>query len=335
MLALAVLNLHYLNVPMSPCSDGDSFPDPLTFTVTTGGDRLDRWLAQAIPPDTGFSRSRLQKLIDQGQVQVNDRIETNKNSKVQQGDQIHITLPEPEPLDLVPETMDLNILYEDDHLILLNKPKGLVVHPAPGHSQGTLVNGLLAHCPHLPGIGGIQRPGIVHRLDKDTSGVMVVAKTDQALLSLQGQIREKTAQREYFGIVHGAMKEEAGRVEQPVGRHPVDRKRMAIVAEENGGRWAATQWQVQERLGNYTLVQFHLETGRTHQIRVHCAWLGHAIVGDALYGSGRSMGVKLQGQALHAYALRLQHPATGEPLEAIAPLPPEFLTLVQVLRRRA
>lgn len=317
-----------------PTNDVDSSEMILNLEVEDGGDRLDRWVAQAVPDALGLSRSRLQKLIEQGQVWVNGQAETHKKAKIKGGDRIKIWLPEPEPLKLQPESLNLDILYEDDQLILLNKPKGLVVHPAPGHAQGTLVHGLLAHCPHLPGIGGVQRPGIVHRLDKDTSGVMVVAKTDAALLSLQEQIRQKTAQRQYLGIIHGVPKIETGRVEQPVGRHPVDRKKMAIVPEEKGGRWAATRWQVQERLGNYSLLRFELETGRTHQIRVHCAHLGHPIVGDPLYSSGRAPKVKLQGQALHAYRLRLVHPITGDPLDAIAPPPPEFETLLAVLRRR-
>ena len=314
------------------CEDG---PEILTFVVTEGGDRLDRWVAQAVPEAAGLSRSRLQKLIEQGQVWLNGQPETHKKAKLKAGDCLKIQLPEPEPLDLQPEPMDLEILYEDSHLILLNKPKGLVVHPAPGHGQGTLVHGLLAHCPDLPGIGGVQRPGIVHRLDKDTSGVMVVAKTDLALLDLQRQIRQKTAQRQYLGIIHGVPKTETGRIEQPVGRHPIDRKKMAIVPEDKGGRWAATRWQVQERLGNYSLLRFDLETGRTHQIRVHCADLGHPILGDALYSSGRAPGLKLQGQALHAHRLCLVHPVTGKSLTAIAPPPPEFVKLLDLLRRRS
>lgn len=307
----------------------------LTLVVEVGGDRLDRWVAEAVPEEQGLSRSRVQKLIEQGRVWVNGQPETHKKTKLNQGDRLKIQLPEPEPLDLQPEPMDLDILYEDEHLILLNKPKGLVVHPAPGHGQGTLVHGLLAHCPDLPGIGGVQRPGIVHRLDKDTSGVMVVAKSDVALLHLQGQIRQKTAQRQYLGIIHGVPKTEAGRIEQPVGRHPIDRKKMAIVPEDQGGRWAATRWQVLERLRSYSLLRFDLETGRTHQIRVHCADLGHPILGDALYSSGRAPGIKLQGQALHAHVLRLVHPVTGESLTAIAPPPPEFVKLLEVLRRRS
>jgi 23S rRNA pseudouridine1911/1915/1917 synthase len=231
--------------------------------------------------------------------------------------------------------MPLDILYEDDSLIILNKSAGVVVHPAPGHEEDTLVNALLAHCDNLSGIGGVQRPGIVHRLDKDTTGAIAIAKTDRAHQHLQAQIKAKTAKREYLGILYGAPKAESGTIERPIGRHKRDRKKMAIVPVEQGGRPAVTHWQVQERLGNYTLMHFRLETGRTHQIRVHCADMGHPIVGDPLYASGRSVGVNLTGQALHAWRLTLEHPETGETLEAIAPLPHSLTKLLNVLRRRS
>ncbi len=201
----------------------------------------------------------------------------------------------------------------------------MVVHPSPGHTSGTLVNALLWHCrtesgeSTLSGIGGIQRPGIVHRLDKDTSGSIAVAKTDQAHQRLQAQFQTKTARRDYIAVVYGAPAVERGTIDLPIGRHPVDRKKMAIVPEEKGGRRAVTHWQIKERLGNYTLMNFELETGRTHQIRVHAAQLGHPIVGDPVYSSGRSIGVNLEGQALHAWRLRLQHPVSCEWIEAIAP----------------
>jgi 23S rRNA pseudouridine1911/1915/1917 synthase len=293
--------------------------------------RLDRYLAEQLPD---LSRSRIQQLIDDNQVMVNGVTCTSKKATVKQGDRIQVRIPEARPLALTPEPIPLDILYEDEHLLVVNKPSGLVVHPAPGHPEGTLVNALLAHCPDLVGIGGVQRPGIVHRLDKDTSGAIAIAKTDQAHQHLQAQFKAKTARRQYLGIVYGSPGTESGIVDQPIGRHPVDRKKMAVVPPEKGGRGAVTHWQVLERLGNFTLMQFQLETGRTHQIRVHCAFSGHPIVGDPVYGSGRSVGVNLTGQALHAWKLRLQHPITGEWLETIAAPPPEFATLLRVLRQR-
>jgi 23S rRNA pseudouridine1911/1915/1917 synthase len=288
-------------------------------------------LAQALPD---LSRSRIQNLIEQGQVQLNDQVCTSKKITVKLGDRITVEIPDAQPLDLQPEDIPLDILYEDDSLLIINKPAGLVVHPAPGHAGGTLVNALLAHCPNLPGIGGVQRPGIVHRLDKDTTGAIAIAKTDFAQQHLQAQLKAKTARREYLGVVYGVPKSESGTVDFPIGRHPVDRKKMAVVSVEKGGRSAVTHWQTLERLGNYTLMHFQLETGRTHQIRVHCAALGHPIVGDPVYSSGHSVGVNLPGQALHAWKLKLQHPMSGEFIEAIAPLPASFTTLLQVLRRR-
>lgn len=299
--------------------------------VEATGSRLDRYLTDHLPD---LSRSRIQKLIEQGHVWLNGAVCTSKKTTVQAGDRLHIEIPPAEPLDLQAEAIPLEILYEDDQLLILNKPTGLVVHPAPGHEAGTLVNALLAHCPALEGIGGVRRPGIVHRLDKDTSGAIAIAKTDQAHQNLQAQFKTKTAQREYLGIVYGAPSQSSGTIDLPIGRHPIDRKKMAVVPLEKGGRRAVTHWQIEERLGNYTLVRFQLETGRTHQIRVHSAQMGHPIVGDPVYGSGRSVGVNLPGQALHAWKLKLQHPITRNWIEAIAPLPSTFVTLLNVLRRR-
>ena len=304
----------------------------INLQVEEKADRIDRYLSQHLPD---LSRARIQQLIEQGQVQVNDKICTSKKVTVQSGDRISITIPEAKPLDLQPEAIPLDVLYEDDSLIIINKPAGLVVHPAAGHESGTLVNALLAHCTNLAGIGGVQRPGIVHRLDKDTTGAIAIAKTDQAHQHLQAQLKAKTAQREYLGVVYGAPSTDKGTIDQPIGRHPVDRKKMTILPVDKGGRTAITHWQVRERLGNYTLIYFQLETGRTHQIRVHSAYMGHSLVGDSVYGSGRSVGVNLPGQALHAWRLRLQHPVSGEWIEAIAPLPLAFIKLLDVLRRRA
>lgn len=294
--------------------------------------RLDVWLSTSLPD---LSRSRIQNLISQGNVRVNDEICTSKKTAVKGGDRLQINIPAAQPLELKPNPIPLEILYEDEQLLIINKPAGLVVHPAPGHSEDTMVNALLAYCDNLAGIGGVQRPGIVHRLDKDTTGAIAVAKTDQAHQSLQSQLQAKTATREYLGIVYGCPKTENGRIDLPIGRHRVDRKKMAIVAVEKGGRLAVTHWQIEERLGNFSLIKFQLETGRTHQIRVHSSQIGHPIVGDSVYGKGRSVGVNLTGQALHARRLKLQHPVTGELLEAIAPLPPDFVTLLEILRRRS
>jgi 23S rRNA pseudouridine1911/1915/1917 synthase len=276
----------------------------------------------------------VQKLIDWEYVQLNGQLCTNKKEAVQVGDRIHLTIPEPHPLELTAEDIPLDILYEDEHLIILNKPAGLVVHPAPGNMSGTLVNAVLAHCgDQLLGIGGVQRPGIVHRLDKDTTGAIVVAKTDLAHSDLQAQMKAKTARREYLGVVYGAPKASSGTIDAPLGRHPADRKKNAVVPLEKG-RAAITHWQVEERLGNFSLLRFRLETGRTHQIRVHSTYVGHPIVGDLTYGSGRDVGVNLPGQALHAQRLELRHPATGKTVVAIAPLPDHFLKLLTVLRSR-
>jgi 23S rRNA pseudouridine1911/1915/1917 synthase len=299
--------------------------------ANTSGQRLDRYLTEELPE---LSRSRIQQLIEQGNVQLNNEICTTKKINVKAGDVITLKIPEVETLELQAQHIPLDILYEDDQLVILNKPAGLVVHPAPGHPDGTLVNALLAHCPNLPGIAGVQRPGIVHRLDKDTTGAIAIAKTDIAYYSLQAQLQAKTAQREYLGIVYGAPKAESGMINFPIGRHPKDRKKMAILPIEKGGRCAVTHWQVIERLANYTLILFQLETGRTHQIRVHSAKMGHPIVGDPLYGSGRSVGVNLPGQALHAWRLKLQHPVSHHWISVTAPPPQTLTTLLEVLRRR-
>ncbi|MGM3305488.1 RluA family pseudouridine synthase [Anabaena sp. WFMT] len=303
----------------------------INLLVEEKSERLDRYLSEELPD---VSRSRVQQLIEQGHVQVNNKICTSKKIHLKAGDRISLKIPAVQPLKLVAEDIPLDILYEDDHLIILNKPAGLVVHPAPGHPDGTLVNALLAHCPNLPGIGGVQRPGIVHRLDKDTTGAIAIAKTDIAYQSLQAQLQAKTAKREYLGVIYGVPKTENGIIDLPIGRNPQDRKKMAIIPIEEGGRSAITHWQVRERLGNYTLIHFQLETGRTHQIRVHSAKLGHPIVGDSVYGAGRSVGVNLPGQALHAWQLKLQHPISGVAIEVTADLPHTFTTLLQVLRRR-
>lgn len=303
----------------------------IELTATQGGDRLDRWLARQLPD---LSRSRLQKLIEGGRVRLNCQPCTDKKQKISFGDLLTLSLPEPEPLDLQPEAIPLDILYEDRDLIVLNKPAGLVVHPAPGHPTGTLVHALLYHCSDLAGIGGIHRPGIVHRLDKDTSGAIAIAKTDFAHQHLQAQLKAKTARRDYWAVVHGTPQQTRGTIDLPIGRHPGDRKKMAVIPLEKGGREAVTHWHIRERLGNYSWMEFRLETGRTHQIRVHSSHVGHPIVGDPSYSSAKPIGISLTGQALHAYRLTLVHPATGEIIEAIAPPPSEFDKLLAVLRQR-
>lgn len=273
-------------------------------------------------------------MIANGHILLNSKVCSSKKIKVVPGDLLEISIPEPAKLDLTPENIPLDILYEDKHLIIVNKPSGMVVHPAPGHYTGTLVHTLLHHCDRLAGIGGVERPGIVHRIDKDTTGAIVVAKSDLAHQSLQAQIKAKTARREYWGLIYGSFVEMKGTIDLPIGRHKRDRKKMAIISPEHGGREAVTHWQILERIGNYSLMQFLLETGRTHQIRVHCSSQGHPLLGDQTYGANRSLKVNLSGQALHARSLSLLHPVSEELIEAIAPLPPEFEKLLTVLRNR-
>jgi 23S rRNA pseudouridine1911/1915/1917 synthase len=292
--------------------------------------RLDAWLAMQLPE---FSRSRLQKLIAQGQVYLGERVCVDKKYRLKSGERVCVTIPPPENLDLIPESIALDILYEDEHLLIVNKPVGMVVHPSAGHDTGTLVHVLLAHCP-LSTIGGVHRPGIVHRLDKDTSGAIAIAKSDFAHQHLQQQLKDKTARREYLGVVYGTPKTDRGTIDLPIGRHPIDRQKQAIVSIDNGGRSAVTHWQIEERLHSFALIRFRLETGRTHQIRVHAQQMGHPIVGDPVYGSGRSIGVNLPGQALHAQKLELIHPVTGSIVSVTAPIPAYFQKLLQVLRHR-
>lgn len=316
-----------------PILDEESIDEQQSLELIVDSDaepRLDAWLSVQLPD---FSRSRWQKLISLGHIQIANRVCSDKKYKLKAGDRVCVHIPEPEPLDLVPEAIPLDVLYEDEHLLIVNKPAGMVVHPSAGHSTGTLVHALLAHCP-LSSIGGVQRPGIVHRLDKDTTGAIVIAKTDFAHQHLQQQLQAKTARREYLGIVYGTPKVESGTIDLPVGRHPVDRLRNTILPIEQGGKSAVTHWQIEERLRSFSLIKFRLETGRTHQIRIHAAKMGHPIVGDPVYGSGRSIGVNLPGQALHAWHLQLIHPQTGDLVSVTAPIPSYFLTLLQVLRNR-
>ena len=325
--------LNAVEIDNLPILDEESINEQQSIELIVDSDaepRLDSWLSVQLPD---FSRSRWQKLISLGHIQIENRVCSDKKYKLKAGDRVCVHIPDPEPLDLIPEAIPLDILYEDEHLLIVNKPAGMVVHPSAGHSAGTLVHALLAHCP-LSSIGGVQRPGIVHRLDKDTTGAIVIAKTDFAHQHLQQQLQAKTARREYLGIVYGTPKVESGTIDLPVGRHPVDRLRNTILPIEQGGKSAVTHWQIEERLRSFSLIKFRLETGRTHQIRIHAAKMGHPIVGDPVYGSGRSIGVNLPGQALHAWHLQLIHPQTGDLVSVTAPIPSYFLTLLQVLRNR-
>jgi 23S rRNA pseudouridine1911/1915/1917 synthase len=299
----------------------------LTYTGTVDPPRLDRWLAEQLPH---VSRSRLQKLIEQGQIAINGQSCSEKKYRLTPGDTVQLWIPDPTPISLAAEAMPLEVLYEDPELLVINKPKGLVVHPSPGHRSGTLVNALLAHCQDLSGINGEYRPGIVHRLDKDTTGALVVAKTDRAHQHLQAQIKAKTAKRQYLGVVYGKLPQDQGIISAPLGRHPTERQRMAVVAT---GRSAVTHWRVLEALGSYTLVQFDLETGRTHQIRVHAAHMNHPILGDPTYTPHKKFSFKLSGQALHAWKLEFKHPLTEESILCTAPLPTEMERLLAYLRR--
>lgn len=266
--------------------------------------RLDKVVTNHYPD---LTRSKIQNLIKQEQILVNQAPTTNRY-KVSENDVIDVTLPDPVEVSVKPEKMNLDIVFEDDDVIVVNKPQGMVVHPAPGHENGTLVNGLLDHAP-LARVNGELRPGIVHRIDKDTSGLLMVAKNDQAMLSLSAQLKAKTNQRKYLAIVHGNFKEEAGTINAPIGRSKKDRKKMAIV--ENG-RPAVSHFKVLERFTDYTLIECELETGRTHQIRVHLKYIGHPVAGDPLYGPRNTL--KGNGQFLHAKLLGFKHPRTGEEL---------------------
>ncbi|ABY93103.1 RluA family pseudouridine synthase [Thermoanaerobacter sp. X514] len=289
------------------------------------GKRIDVFLAAELD----YTRSYIKKLIVDELVFVNGKT-VKPSYKVKENDEVVVNIPEAEKIDVLPENIPLDILYEDDDIIVINKPQGMVVHPAPGNYSGTLVNALLYHCKNLSGINGILRPGIVHRLDKDTSGVMVVAKNDKAHISLSNQIKERSVFKKYVAIVEGVIKDEEGKIEAPIGRHPVDRKKMAVIED---GRYALTLYKVLERFKENTLVEAVIKTGRTHQIRVHMAYIGHPIVGDHVYGFKRQK-FKLEGQALHSSVLGFMHPTKGVYMEFEAPLPEYFKKLIEILRNK-
>ena len=299
----------------------------LTVSPEEAGVRIDKYLAEQLPDIT---RSYLQKLLKDGSVQMNGK-PVKTSTKTAAGAVIELTIPDPEEPEILPEDIPLDILYEDSDVILINKPKDMVVHPAAGHYTGTLVNALMYHCKgDLSGINGVLRPGIVHRIDKDTTGVLIVCKNDKAHNALAEQLKEHSITRKYRAIVCGNLKEDEGTVDAPLGRHPQDRKTMAIV--RTGGKRAVTHYRVLERFGNYTYIECQLETGRTHQIRVHMASLGHPLLGDEVYGRVKSP-FKLEGQTLHAMVLGFIHPTTGEYMEFEAPLPEYFEKLLEKLRR--
>lgn len=291
------------------------------------GKRIDRFLAEEF---TEQSRSYLQKLLKGEMVLVNQK-PVKSNYKLAEGDCIAVQFPEAEPLDIVPENIPLDILYEDEYLLVVNKPKDMVVHPSAGHLQGTLVNAVLFHCNgRLSGINGILRPGIVHRIDKDTTGALVICKDDVTHRELAEQLKLHTIKRRYRAVVSGNLKEDEGTIEGPIGRHPTDRKKMSI--NHKNGKEAVTHYRVLERFGNATYVECRLETGRTHQIRVHMSSIGHPLLGDTVYGSDKNP-YHLQGQALHAMVLGFVHPHTKIYQEFEAPLPEYFLKLLVKLRK--
>ena len=288
--------------------------------------RIDRFLGSRLEQ---VSRSYLQKLVKEGAVLVNGK-PVKSSYKVENGDWIRLEIPDAVEPEIEAEEMDLDILYEDSDIILINKPKGMVVHPAAGHYSGTLVNGLMAHCKdELSGINGVMRPGIVHRIDMDTTGVLIVCKNDKAHNAIAEQLKVHSSTRKYYAIVHGVLKEDTGTVNAPIGRHPVDRKKMSI--NEKNGKEAVTHYRVLRRFRRFTFVECQLETGRTHQIRVHMASIGHPLLGDQVYGPAKVPFSGLQGQTLHAGVLGIIHPSTGEYMEFTAPLPDYFEAVLKKL----
>ena len=299
-----------------------------TVRLTSESDarRLDAFLAE----NSGLTRNHVQKLIAMGNVTVDGTAVTKASTQVKADSGVEVTLPPEIPLDVAPQDIPLNIVYEDGDLAVINKPQGMTVHPASGNYEGTLVNALLYHVKDLSGINGVLRPGIVHRLDKDTSGLLVIAKNDSAHVELQRQIQCKECRRIYVALLEGVLKTDSGSVDKPIGRSTTDRKKMDVVV---GGRNALTYYKVLERFKDYTLVQFELKTGRTHQIRVHAKYLGHPVVGDKTYGYAKSR-FNLDGQLLHAETLAFTHPTTGEKLSFSAPIPTYFEKVLTTLRNK-
>lgn len=289
--------------------------------------RIDKYITENLGEDV--SRSQVQLWITDGHVIVNEG-PVKSNYKVSQGDRILLKVPEPSAVEIIPEDIRLEIAFEDVDVIVVNKPRGMVVHPAPGHSSGTLVNALMFHCKDLSGINGELRPGIVHRIDKDTTGLIMAAKNDKAHASLAAQLKDHSVNRRYLALVHGNISHDQGTIDAPIGRDAQDRK-LYIVTDRNS-KHAVTHFTVVERFGDYSLLELKLETGRTHQIRVHMKYIGHPLVGDPVYG--KSKGIKLNGQALHAAILGFVHPSTGEYMEFSAPMPNDMEELLTILRGR-
>ena len=299
-----------------------------TIQTQESAERIDALLARALPE---LTRSAAQRLLAQGAV-TKDGAPVKKNYKTAPGDTFVVTLPDAAPSALVAQDLPLDVVYEDDDLIVVNKPRGMVVHPAPGHEDGTLVNALLAHCgDSLSGVGGERRPGIVHRIDKDTSGLLVAAKNDFAHLALSAQLADHTMARTYEAVVCGNLREDSGTVDAPIGRHPTDRKRMAVT--EKNSRHAVTHFEVLARYKGFTHVRLKLETGRTHQIRVHMAYIGHPVAGDPVYGPKKPV-PNLDGQCLHARVIGFVHPRTGEYLEITSELPSYFTAFLEKLKKQ-
>ncbi|MDA0263667.1 MAG: RluA family pseudouridine synthase [Chloroflexi bacterium] len=292
------------------------------FEVSKGESRLDQYL---VGLDTGLTRSQLQRLIADGQALVNGT-PAKPSYKVRSGDQVTLSVPPPRPAGVVAQDIPVNVVYQDQYLVVIDKPAGLAVHPGPGHPDSTLVNALLAMCPDIKGIGGEIRPGIVHRLDKDTSGLMMVAKTHEAHTDLSAQIKARRVTKGYLGLVEGKPTPSNGKVDAPIGRHPRRRTRMAVVV---GGKEARTSYTVRESFREHSLLELYLETGRTHQIRVHMAHIGHPLVGDTTYGKASPL---VDRHFLHAFHLGFNHPLSGEPLEFRSSLPPDLLPAIDALR---
>lgn len=291
------------------------------------GERIDKCMAMLLD---SLSRNYIQKLIKEGQVLVNG-MPVKSSYPVCVDDEVVFSLPPSQEPDILPENIPLDILYEDEDLLVVNKPKGMVVHPAAGHYSGTLVNGIMFHCgEELSGINGVMRPGIVHRIDRDTTGSLIVCKNDRAHKHIAAQLKEHSITRQYRAICYGVIEEEEGTVDRPIGRHPTDRKRMAVC--EHGGKAAVTHYRVLQRFREYSYIECELETGRTHQIRVHMASVGHPLLGDEVYGAGRKCPFSLQGQTLHAMTIGFIHPSTEKYLEIVAPMPEYFTHLLEILQ---
>ena len=298
-----------------------------TLTADRAGERADSLLCRLVP---GLTRSGAQRLLERGAVTLDGR-PVRKNDRPAPGQVLEVLLPDPQPIAVLPQNIPLDVIYEDGDVIVVNKPVGLVVHPAPGHPDGTLVNALLYHCKNsLSGINGELRPGIVHRIDRDTSGLIIAAKNDRAHLALAAQLQDHSLARTYEAVALGGLPEESGTVNAPIGRHPVDRKKMAV--DRRNGREAVTHWSVLARYPGYTHVECRLETGRTHQIRVHLASIGHPLLGDTVYGAKKPV-PGLAGQCLHARRLRFVHPASGETVELECPLPDWFQEILRKIDR--